>query len=166
MKEIWKDVAGYEGYYMVSDLGNVKSLNYNHTKKHKILANCINSSGYCNVSLYRDRLKKQFSVHQLVAMSFHNHTPKGHTKVVNHINFNKSDNRAINLEIVTVRENSNLMHKPSSSKYVGVSWDTAASKWRSRIVIDGFDKSLGMFKNEHDAHLAYQKELSFLEIEV
>ena len=34
MEEIWKDIKGYEGKYQVSNLGNVKSLNYNRTKKN------------------------------------------------------------------------------------------------------------------------------------
>lgn len=33
MEEVWKDIEGYEGLYQVSNLGNVKSLNYNKTKK-------------------------------------------------------------------------------------------------------------------------------------
>ena len=36
-KEVWKDIEGYEGKYQVSDSGRVKSLNYLHTKKEKIL---------------------------------------------------------------------------------------------------------------------------------
>ena len=36
-KENWKDIEGYEGIYQVSDRGRVKSLNYNHTGKEKIL---------------------------------------------------------------------------------------------------------------------------------
>ena len=35
MKEIWKDINGYEGLYQVSNLGRVKSLNYKRTKKKK-----------------------------------------------------------------------------------------------------------------------------------
>ena len=34
-REIWKDIEGYEGIYQVSNLGKVKSLNFNHTKKKK-----------------------------------------------------------------------------------------------------------------------------------
>ena len=37
MREEWRPLVGYEGYYMVSNLGNVKSLNYNHTGKEGIL---------------------------------------------------------------------------------------------------------------------------------
>ena len=36
-KEVWKDIQGYEGKYQVSNLGNVKSLNYNRTKKNEYL---------------------------------------------------------------------------------------------------------------------------------
>ena len=44
-------------------------------------------------------------VHQLIAMTFRNHIPDGHKLVVNHINFNRLDNRSINLEVITQREN-------------------------------------------------------------
>ena len=35
--EIWKDIKGYEGYYQISNLGKVKSLNYSRTGKEQIL---------------------------------------------------------------------------------------------------------------------------------
>ena len=38
MGEVWKDIEGYEGLYQVSNLGKVKSLNYNKTSKIKILS--------------------------------------------------------------------------------------------------------------------------------
>lgn len=35
MKEVWKDIKGYEGLYQISNLGRVKSLNYHRTKQKK-----------------------------------------------------------------------------------------------------------------------------------
>ena len=52
MKEVFKDIPNYEGLYQVSNLGNVKSLNYRRTKKEDILSLRVNQSGYYIVSLY------------------------------------------------------------------------------------------------------------------
>ena len=46
MKEVWKDIKGYEGLYQISNLGNVKSLNYLHTKQPRFLS--IKANNYKN----------------------------------------------------------------------------------------------------------------------
>lgn len=129
--EKWKDIVNYEGIYEVSNLGNIKSLSrtilrngkYPYLSKERILNKAIDANGYNVVSLYKNGKQKTCKVHQLVAQSFLNHFSLGYEVVVNHINFIKTDNKVENLEIVTARENSNLKHIKSSSKYVGVSWD-------------------------------------------
>ena len=50
-KEIWKDIPNYEGMYQVSNLGRVKSLNYNHTGKEGVLKPQSNKDGYYQVLL-------------------------------------------------------------------------------------------------------------------
>lgn len=164
--EIWKDIPNYEGCYQVSNLGNVKSLERKvkgkvnlKTQKEKILNPTQNIYGYYYVSLCKKGFIKKFTVHQLVAISFLNHIPCGMKLVVNHINFNRLDNRLENIEVVTNRENTNLKHIKSSSKYVGVSWHKGSKKWMSRIVINGKRKHLGYFFEEIEAHNAYKKEL-------
>ena len=111
MKEIWKDIKNYGGLYQVSDLGNIKSLERKvdngyciRTVKEKVLKSVVSFQGYFIVSLHKNGEQKTLKIHQLVAIAFLNHTPDGHTLVVNHINFNKKDNRLDNLEIVTARE--------------------------------------------------------------
>lgn len=160
--ENWKDIKGYEGIYMVSDLGNVKSLNYNNTKKEKNLIQILASRGYKVVSLSKNNFIKQRTVHQIVAESFYNHIPNGNTLVVNHINFIKTDNRLENLEIVTNRENSNQKHIKSTSKYTGVCWHKQHKKWVSQIVINSKVKHLGYFSNELEASNAYEDKLKSL----
>ena len=96
MKEEWKDIEGYEGYYQVSNMGNVKSLNYRHTSKERILKPQKNNDGYLNVQLYQDGKGKIYKVHRLVATAFCENQ-MGYTEV-NHINEDKSDNRAENIE--------------------------------------------------------------------
>jgi len=164
--EIWKPTKGFEGLYEVSSLGNVKILSvmklngrYMSLCKEKIMK--PNSAGvYLRVELQKNGFKKQIGIHQLVAESFLNHTVCGNEWVVNHINFNKLDNRLCNLEVVTNRENSNRKHLKSTSQYVGVHWHKATQKWASSIDFKGKQKHLGVFKTELEAHLAYEKALS------
>ena len=64
MQEIWKDIVGYEGLYQVSNLGNVRSLNYNHTGKMKLMKTVL-VKGYYKVKLFdSNRVPKLKSVHR------------------------------------------------------------------------------------------------------
>tara|TARA_B110000285_G_scaffold188316_1_gene214451 strand:- start:307 stop:795 length:489 start_codon:yes stop_codon:yes gene_type:complete len=159
MKEIFKDIKGSEGLYQISNFGNVKSLNYNRTKEQKLLSPGLTASGYEKVDLRINGKRRTRTVHQLVAEVFLNHEPCGMKLVVNHIDFDKTNNHVSNLEIVTSRENTNRKHCKSSSRYIGVSWDDNSSKWKSRITIDGRTNHLGIFNCETKAHLTYQLEL-------
>lgn len=106
MKEIWKDIKGYEGRYQVSNLGNVKSLNYSHTGKEKTMKLCKDKSGYLNVKLFIDGKHKIYKVHRLVAEAFIPNLKN--EPQVNHIDENKSNNNVYNLEWCTARYNSNF----------------------------------------------------------
>jgi len=161
--EIYKDVVGYEGLYKVSNLGNVKSLNFKRSGKEKLLKVSFTNEGYLKVGLHKDMKQKTRTVHQLVAEAFLNHSPNGHKLVINHIDFVKTNNKSNNLEIVTHRKNSNKKHLKSTSKYVGVSLCKSNNKWRSEIDIDGETKFLGYYYNESNAHLAYQHALKNLQ---
>lgn len=110
--EIWKDIEFYGGYYQVSNLGRVKSLRREiicrdgkvKTLKGRILslkAKC--NSGYVRVSLIKDGEVEKKLVHRLVATTFIQ--TEDSTLPVNHKNFDKSDNRAENLEFTTTKEN-------------------------------------------------------------
>lgn len=103
MEEIWKDIAGYEGLYQVSNLGNVKSLNYNHTGLPRLLAEKHHKTGYCTVTLCKDGDCKNKSIHILVARAF---LPNDESlPCVNHIDGNKGNNNVRNLEWVTYSQN-------------------------------------------------------------
>lgn len=154
--EIYKDIIGYDGVYQISNLGNVKSNKWN---KSKVLKNNKNNFGYCFVILRKNNKSKTLYIHQLVAIHFLNHKPCGHNLVINHINFNKEDNRVENLEIVTQRKNTNKKHIKSSSKYVGVDYRAKKKKWRANIFKNNKLVYLGTFNCEFKAHLAYQKAL-------
>jgi len=158
MEEIFREIKDYPNY-QVSNLGIVKSLNYGRGRKEKLLKPGINTSGYYFVNLYKSGIIKSFSIHQLVAMAFLNHQPLGYKLVVNHINFNRTDNRLENLEIVTARENSNRKHIKSSSRFVGVHFDKIKNKWRAYIYINGKIKYLGFFYSEIEASKYYESAL-------
>lgn len=101
--EIWKPVEGWEDRYEVSNLGQVRSLNYHQTGKTKVLKPVTDGKGYLMVGLCRDGTMKWEKVHRLVAVAF---VPNPHNKPqVNHIDGNKQKNLDDNLEWTTGSEN-------------------------------------------------------------
>lgn len=109
MEEIWKDIIWYEWLYQVSNLGNIKSLerykNYNtHIVYNKERILKFNTSNwYSKVTLYKWKLRKHILVHRLVAIHF---ILDINIKLeVNHIDWNKQNNRVENLEWCTRSEN-------------------------------------------------------------
>ena len=107
--EEWRDVAGYEGLYQVSNQGRVKSLErkdcLGRTVKERILKSRTNRYGYMEVNLCADGKRKMLKVHRLVCQAFHDNPDN--KPEVNHVNEDKTDNRACNLEWSTRRENNN-----------------------------------------------------------
>ena len=101
MEEIWKDIKGYEGKYQVSNLGKVKSLNYLRTGKEGFIKMYDNKNGYLYVNLNG----KMFRVHRLVAEAFIENPNK--LTDVNHIDENKYNNCASNLEWMSHKDNVN-----------------------------------------------------------
>lgn len=104
MKENWKDIKGYEGLYQVSDRGRIKSLNYNHTGKEKLLTP-VEVCSYMKVCLTKGKTQKQPSVHRLVAEAF---IPNpDNLPEVNHKDEDKTNNQVENLEWCTSKYNVN-----------------------------------------------------------
>lgn len=101
--EIWKDITGYEGLYQISNYGRVKSMNYNHTGKERILKNYKDKDGYLVVHLYKDGKRKTFKVHRLTLTTF-NPVSNMESLTVDHISMDKTDNRLSNLRYATKKE--------------------------------------------------------------
>ena len=100
--EIWVDIIGYEGLYMISNYGRVKSLNYNHTGKEEILKTSIERGEHLFVVLYKNRIRKKYSVHRLVATHF---IPNPENKPeVHHRDHNPQNNNVENLVWLTYEE--------------------------------------------------------------
>ena len=94
-----KDIREFKDYTIDTE-GNVYS-----KRKHKYLKQTINKYGYCKVTLQKDKYKKMYSVHRLVAETFisnYNKLPQ-----VNHIDGNKQNNHVANLEWCTAKHNMN-----------------------------------------------------------
>lgn len=112
--EVWKDIPGYEGIYEVSDKGKVRSSKDKTTKsvlhgerkwKQRVLKQKIDKKGYKRVTLWKNKVGKDFLVHRLVAMAFLE-KPDG-KDLINHIDGNPSNNYLENLEWCTSKENVN-----------------------------------------------------------
>lgn len=105
---IWKDIAGYEGLYQVSNEGRVRALNRivesrwgtRMELKGKEIKEVVDGLGYSRVSLSKNGKVKAFKIHRLVANAFLNGSGQ-----VNHIDANKQNNNVINLEYCTQKEN-------------------------------------------------------------
>lgn len=110
-EEIWKEISGHEGRYMVSSIGRVKSMQHRRGNPppnrlrimrgiDKILKPFLAGRGYPCVSI-GERNKKL--IHRLVAEAFIPNPEKKPT--VNHKNGIKSDNRVENLEWCSYADN-------------------------------------------------------------
>ena len=99
MEEIWKDITGYEGFYQVSNLGNVKSLNYARRGYSKNLVPKVNNDGRLWVELIVCGKKKQFLIHRLFGCAF---IPNpDNLPQINHKDENPKNNCVDNLEWCT-----------------------------------------------------------------
>ena len=123
--EIWKEITGYEGRYMVSNLGRIKSLSRSYrTGQHhvKIVLNDsimkpkVRKDGYKLVSLRKDGVVKDAYVHRLVANAFIENS-MGY-RIINHKDENPSNNAVENLEWCTAQYNNtyNNAHLRGSAK--------------------------------------------------
>jgi hypothetical protein len=150
-EEIWKDIIGFEGYYQVSNFGNVKSLDrliISNRSSQRLKSQAIkktNRSGrgdYFVVILYKNSIGKTMYVHRLVARAF---IPNPENKQqVNHMDGNSTNNHYSNLEWNTVSENNTHKYRVLKNPPV-----TGNSRIKTiKISLDGF------VLNVYDSQLA------------
>ncbi|MGB5637215.1 MAG: NUMOD4 domain-containing protein [Waterburya sp.] len=136
--EVFVDIRGYEGYYQVSNYGNVKSLDRvikektgkTQTLKSRILKPRTNPSGYYYVGLRKNGTRATFAIHQLLAQAF---IPNpNNKKTVNHIDGNKLNNSVSNLEWTTYSENLEHAYKTGLRRAVKPS-EVASKNYKRKL---------------------------------
>lgn len=138
----WRDVVGYEGLYSVSNTGEVFSHITNRALKHN-----ITSTGYHTVELFKrnGEKSKRVLVHRLVAAAF---LPNSFNyPQVNHLDENKDNNSADNLEWCTAKHNMNY-GKMAKIRHTLIDY---SAPWRKELArkngkavsrpVDQFDKN-------------------------
>ena len=114
MKEIWKDIKGYEGLYQISNFGYIKSLHYSGGTKQKIMKFGKDKDGYLQIILTKNKKHKVYKVHRLVAQTF---IPNpDNLPQINHRDENKQNNNVNNLEWCSNKYNSNYGTKNDWNK--------------------------------------------------
>ena len=98
MNEIWKDVPEYEGFYQISNLGNVKNIKTNRIKKPYY------NNGYLRTDLYKDKKIKRYYIHRLIAITFLELDCDSKMQV-DHIDNNRLNNNLNNLQILSQKDN-------------------------------------------------------------
>ena len=106
--EEWKNVIGYEGLYEVSNKGNVRNV-----RRNTLLKLSKNKYGYIQVYLYKNGIRNGFKVHRLVAQAFIENPDN--LPEVNHIDEDKINNRADNLEFCDRKYNNNYGHRTENA---------------------------------------------------
>ena len=101
MEEILKEIDGYNGDYLISNLGEVYSKKYSDIPKK--LVKIMGSDGYWKVSLSKKSKVKRYSIHRLVATFFVDNVYNKPT--VDHIDNDRLNNRADNLQWLSLAEN-------------------------------------------------------------
>lgn len=157
MMEEWRDCVGFEGFYQVSNLGGIRSLDRilsdGRKRKGQMMKTRIGTRGYVKVGFRDGAQQHTFNVHRLVAIVFVDGYSED--KVVDHIDGNKANNSAKNLRWVSQSVNNmNRKECVSFSGETGVEYrsDMVKSKpWLARVKIKGKTHNLGYHAKKQDA---------------
>lgn len=125
--EIWMPVIGYEGWYEISNFGDVRRIAKSRgAVVGRVIAQTFNKyRGYYSVSLHKRRKTKRVAIHILLMETFVGKRPEGYT--INHKDGNKINNKLENLEYCTKSENS------YHACLFGLS-DCKLNEWQRRII--------------------------------
>lgn len=178
--EVWKDIAGFEGFYQVSNHGRVRSLTRTQlspnglggfvmrTINGRLMGPTDSGNGYLIVSLTKVGCKrKKYYVHRLVADAF---IPKRENcDIVNHLDHNRANNRVENLEWCSQTENtrysSHLMRREKAfckatntgEKYI--SYCMRRKRMRYRVNICRIDLRIDKSFDSLDEAIRYRNEV-------
>ena len=137
MREEWRDIKGYEGLYMVSNLGRVKSMSFRNNittiKRERLISTQKNRVNRVYVSLYKEGSRKNCTVHRLVATAFIDN-PYNYPEV-NHIDGNPSNNNVNNLEWCTKKQNALHAYENGLSRFKAYNEEEAKKVIRDDGVI-------------------------------
>lgn len=107
--EIWRQIPGYEGLYVASNKGRIKSCERYNSRNtllcERLLKPKINRGGYLTTALTKNEIRKEYMVHRLVAMAFIPNPDK--LPQINHKDENRKNNYLENLEWCTSKYNIN-----------------------------------------------------------
>jgi hypothetical protein len=162
MKEVWRDIPGYEECYQASNFGNIKNLQRFIKRsrgglqklRETVLKPHNNKFGYLSVGLSINGIQKTYTVHKLVMLAFVGKS----SLVIDHINGIKTDNRITNLRYCTQRENTTSSNVKKGNKFTGVSLNSPnyTKRYRARIRINGKQNELGSYMTPEEAHQAWK----------
>lgn len=152
INEIWKDVVGYEGYYQVSNLGNVKSLKRKWVKEDKILAPHKNNQGYFCIDLNKDGKRQKYLISRLVGFAFLE--PVDGCDTIDHINRITTDNRVENLRWATNYMQGQNKDYVLNAKHICIYYSkrpNRVSHWRVQWRYDGENAKCKSFLTKEPA---------------
>jgi len=143
--EKFKPIKDYPDYE-ISDYGNVRS-----RKNGKItILKGSKCNGYLEVSLFKEKVKKRFLIHRLVASEFIRNMKEG--EQVDHIDGDRKNNNLRNLNIVNNRIN-NLRKLKLNGAH------KQKGRWQSSFYYEGKNIYIGLYDTAEEAHEAYKNKL-------
>lgn len=154
MKEVWKNIEGYENLYQISNTGKVLALGNGGRKSRRMIIKDADVKGYKQVTLTKNGKGKHFYVHRLVASAFLLN-PNGY-KEVNHKDENKTNN------IVWINEDGSIDFEKTNLEWCdrtyNVTYGSLNGKYR-KIVLQ-LDLQDNVIK-EWESATAIEKTLGF-----
>tara|TARA_R110002020_G_scaffold273187_1_gene488262 strand:+ start:1100 stop:1588 length:489 start_codon:yes stop_codon:yes gene_type:complete len=145
----FREIEGYENLYWINQDGDVKN------KHDKFLKTRDNGNGYNIIDLSKDGIKKTFSVHRLVGLTFlekNENYPD-----IDHIDGDRKNNNITNLRFVDRSGNNRNTKRKNQTGYRGVCFCKNIERFKAQIRIDGKKKHLGVFSTPEEASKKYEE---------